>query len=193
MKRRILAVFTALLLVGLCGCRGGQKDDATTTAENSTTRALTPLTFTGFALRTDGYHEDADYPSVAIINSVSDLQKYYTANKDRYFLERRTPVPPNTAQGFLDAAERYDDAFFTAYTLVLILIEEGSGSVRHEVTKVVQNNAVTQITIRRDVPEIGTADMAEWHVFVELSNTEYNGSGIEVQFETGKLGQPTGS
>jgi hypothetical protein len=55
----------------------------------------------------------------------------------------------------------------------------------------VQNNSVTQITVRRDIPQMGTADMAEWHILVELNSDEYNGTDIDVTFETGKLGEPT--
>jgi len=190
MFKKIAAGLTAMLIICLCGCSNGQIDKTTIT-EESTTGVQIPLTFTGIAVRTNGYHEDAIYPAVTVINSKSGLEKYYSANRDRYFLEKRTPEPPDVGQGFLDAADKYDNAFFTNHVLVLILLEEGSGSIRHEVTKVDQNEMETDITIRRDVPYVQTEDMAEWHIFIELKSSEYNGSSINIKYITVKAGEPT--
>lgn len=188
MKRKMIAALTVLLLAGLGGCRGSH--DGATSKE--TTGGATPIGFTAMSIRTDGYHEDVQYPVITVITTKSQLNEYYAANTDKYFLERRIPVVPSTGQGFLDAADSYDDAFFKSHTLVLILIEEGSGSVRHEVTKVVQNSDTVDITVRRDVPRVGTADMAQWHIFVELDNTQYNAAKTHVDFETGTPGSSTG-
>ena len=50
-----------------------------------------------------------------------------------------------------------------------ILLEEGSGSVRHEVRCVVQTGDKNlAICVDRKVPEVGTDDMAQWHILIEM-------------------------
>ena len=68
-----------------------------------------------------------------------------------------------------EAVQRYDDAWFSSHTLLLAVLEEGSGSVRHTVTRVEKTapHAGT-VAIKRDVPEVGTCDMAYWHILIEL-------------------------
>ena len=51
----------------------------------------------------------------------------------------------------------------------MVLLEEGSGSVRHNVDNVKYgSDGKLYVSIRRDVPEVGTADMAEWHILIEM-------------------------
>ncbi len=119
-------------------------------------------------IRTDGYHENVSYPKAVIIRSVNEFKEYYEKNKELYNLERRTDIASDSTIGFLDACDRYDDEYFKGKILVLVLLEEGSGSNRHEVTGVcLDNKGKLQIKIETKVPEVGTCDMAEWHLFIE--------------------------
>jgi hypothetical protein len=61
----------------------------------------------------------------------------------------------------------YTDAFFASNFLVLVLLEEISGSYRHRVERIEESG---DIIITRLVPGIGTADMAQWHIIIELDN-----------------------
>lgn len=121
-----------------------------------------------------GYSEDRNYPYHVVIDSKKELEAYYEANKGRFDLERREVVHSETSIGFLDACDKYDDAYFERQNLVLIVLEEGSGSVRHEITDVRhaynENGAPIgwDITINRIVPETTTADLAQWHLFLEV-------------------------
>ena len=125
--------------------------------------------FSAQYVRTNGYHEDAQYPRVAVIRSVAELEAYYEANKDFYYLEKREDPASDSTIGFLDACEKYDDAYFEDQILILVLLEEGSGSIRHDVTAVtVDGDGNMTISINTIVPQAGTADMAEWHIFVEV-------------------------
>lgn len=121
--------------------------------------------------RTNGYHEGVEYPIVKIIRSVDELKAYYEANQGRYHLGRKDAAYANEPIGFLDACDRYDEAYFEEQMLILVLLEEGSGSVRHEVKSVelTEEDGKTQMTIRIDsiTPDICTDDMAEWHIFIE--------------------------
>jgi len=125
-------------------------------------------------IRTDGYSEDRVYPYHTVISSRAELDAYYEANKDIYNLARREAVYADSTIGFLDACDKYDDAYFERHNLVLIVLQEGSGSIRHEIVDVRahrdENGASLgwEITIHSIVPEVVTDDMAQWHLFLEV-------------------------
>ena len=66
------------------------------------------------------------------------------------------------------ALSDWDQAFFADHELVMILLEEGSGSIGHQVMAVLTGSDGVTVAIHRTVPEICTADMAAWLVLVEL-------------------------
>ena len=114
------------------------------------------------------------YPYCVVIDSKEELEAYYDANKEQFDLERKEKVYSDTTIGFLDACDKYDDAYFERQNLELILLQEGSGSVRHEITDVrryrLENGASDgwAITIKSKAPEVVTDDMAQWHLFLEV-------------------------
>lgn len=119
-------------------------------------------------IRTDGYHDGVRYPVVAVIHSVDELTAYYEANKDKYSLERRTgTIYSDSSIGFLDACDKYDEEYFEDQILLMVLLEEGSGSIRHKVTRVANGIDGITVDITTIVPEVGTCDMAEWHILIE--------------------------
>lgn len=119
-------------------------------------------------IRTDGYHEDVKYPVVRIICSADELKSYYNENKGIYNLERRKDPSSDSTIGFLDATDKYDDAYFENQILIMVLLEEGSGSNRHKVDYVKKGyDGKLYIDILSQHPEIGTCDMAEWHILIE--------------------------
>lgn len=119
-------------------------------------------------IRTHGGSEQITYPKAVVIHSLQELQAYYEANKETFHLERREDPASDSTVGFLDACDRYDDTYFETRVLILVLLEEGSGSIRHQVTSVVMDQTGTlNIQIAKKVPEVGTCDMAQWHLFVE--------------------------
>ena len=125
-------------------------------------------------IRTDGYSDDRSYPYHAVISSKAELEAYYEAYKDIYDLERREVVYSDTSIGFLDACDKYDDAYFERQNLVLIVLQEGSGSIRHGITDVRRHRLEDgasdgwAITIDSKAPEVVTDDMAQWHLFLEV-------------------------
>ena len=121
-------------------------------------------------IRTNGYSEGVLYPSVRIIDSLQELKDYYNTWHEVFDLERKETVYSDTTIGFLDACDQFDEAFFEDNYLIFVLLEEGSGSIRHEVRSVEQTeDKKISISIDRKVPEVGTDDMAEWHIILELS------------------------
>lgn len=156
--------------------RGGESTECKMWAEFTVTRVGdtsgdVKKTFIDFGtqyIRTNGYHEDVEYPVVKIIRPVDELNAYYNENKDRYDLERKDKVYSDTTIGFLDACDKYDAAYFEDQILVMVLLEEGSGSVRHNVDNVkTGSDGKLYVSIRTIVPEVGTDDMAEWHILIE--------------------------
>ena len=113
---------------------------------------VTALNFQCQYIRSDSYQSDAKYPQIQVIRSLQKLQDYCA---DTVLSE---------------ACTRYDEAFFAENYLVFVLLEEGSGSIRHHVEAVEQTpGKALRISILREVPELGTCDMAQWHVILELS------------------------
>lgn len=72
---------------------------------------------------------------------------------------------------YLSYGDKYDEEFFKTKALIVVELQETSGSVRNEVTKVVKNGEKITIGIKKTIPEIGTADMAQWAIYVEVDNS----------------------
>lgn len=131
--------------------------------------AADPVNYEAQYIRTNACHEGTEYPAVIIIRSVDELNAYYDANKGKFDLERHDKVYADTTIGFLDACDKYDEAYFENQILVMVLLEEGSGSNRHEVDSVkVGSDGRLYVGINSIVPETGTCDMAQWHILIEL-------------------------
>ena len=168
MKATVLAIFVALLslVFSLTACGSAESAGGT----NQSATAPEAYAFEAQYIRTNGGSDEASYPYHTVISSKAELDAYYEANKDLYDLERRETVYSDSTIGFLDACDKYDDAYFERQNLVLIVLQEGSGSIRHEITDVRRHmeNGGWDITIDRKVPEVGTDDMAQWHLFLEV-------------------------
>ena len=98
------------------------------------------------------------YPIYTVISSRNEFGQFsqYSANGSFW------------ATGFRNAVLKYTDEFFENNFLVIIVLEESSGSNRHEVVSVDING---DIVVKRLVPEIGTSDMATWNIIIELDNS----------------------
>ncbi len=156
--------------------RGGKRTECEMWAEFTVTRVgdtskdvkKSFIDFRTQYIRTDGYHEDVEYPVVRIIRSVDELNAYYNENKEKYSLERRNDHALDSTIGFLDACDKYNDEYFEKQILVMVLLEEGSGSTRHNVDNVkLGSDGKLYVSIRSIVPEVGSCDMAEWHILIE--------------------------
>lgn len=182
MMKRIYVFFLVLtLIISFTGCNKTvlevtkepasleiSQDDSINDSEAENT---TPIDFVAQYIRTDGYQDGAKYPKVEIIENKENLAAYYITYREIYNLERRDAVYSDTSIGFLDACDQYTEEFFQENYLIFVLLEEGSGSISHEVERLGLNDTQTRlrVDIHRDVPEVGTADMAEWHIILELN------------------------
>lgn len=161
MKRLLAIALCAAMLLSLYACKAGDSNVGT-------------ADFEAQYIRTNGGSENTKFPSAYIIRSAEQLASYYEKNKSVFDLERREQVYADTTIGFLDASEKYDESYFKDQILVLVLLEEGSGSIRHNVAKVERSeDGKLHMDIQKRVPEVGTEDMAQWHIFIEIGK-EYD-------------------
>lgn len=130
----LIIVITAFMLVA---CKKDEIEQLEVTLKESSGDEINTCPFNEQYIRVDGYVDGAIYPNVTVINNLDELNKYYEENKEIHDLERRNEVYTDTTIGFLDACDKYDEKYFSGdKSLILIGLEEGSGSIRHEVTEV---------------------------------------------------------
>lgn len=129
---------------------------------------MTSLEFAAQYIRTDGYDSSRKYPVITLVKSCSELGAYYDGQKGNYDFGSRETVYADSTISFNDAVSAYDKAFFEEKCLVLIVLEESSGSYRHNATDVVLESDVVTVIIQRNIPDICTCDMAQWHIIIEL-------------------------
>ena len=111
-------------------------------------------------IRTDNFGDYTSSPSVTVISSRSELEQY-----GAYPGAVRSGMYNSNAERFINAIQKYTDVFFQSKYLVIVSVVETSGSISHNVESIAENG---NIIIRRSVPEIGTSDMAQWEIIIEL-------------------------
>ena len=119
-----------------------------------------PIVYDAQYVRTDNFGDYSNSPSVTVISSRSALEQY---GAFQGAVRNGMYVYPSDA--FRNATQKYTDSFFQSKYLVVISVVETSGSISHNVESVADNG---NITVRRFVPEIGTSDMAQWEIIIEL-------------------------
>lgn len=141
-------------------------------------------------IRTGTQNYEGPFPAVAVIRSADELTAYYEANKDRFYLTRREDPASDTTIGYLDACDKYSEEFFDDHALVFVVLEEGSGSTRHNVETVkVDANGIMYVNILSVDPEVGTCDMAYWHIMSEVPKDKApeTGKDVVVYYNDGKI------
>ncbi len=100
-----------------------------------------------------GFRADFQNPSVTVIRTRLELDVY---------IDTFSSVD-------LQTFDRYDEAYFSERDLIVVLLEEGSGSIRHKVNTVYRDDTTGRwtIDIERIIPDTCTEDMAGWRIFVE--------------------------
>ena len=121
-------------------------------------------TFNAEYVRTNGYSPETEFPYTKLISSREELDRYVEENKDCYDFRAYKAYDSDEMYGFSAVIEKYDEKWFESHKLLMFVLEEGSGSNQHKVVNVSKDHA----DIQRIVPDIGTCDMAEWHILVEL-------------------------
>lgn len=167
--KKILTLIIAIITISLlAGC-------STYTYINSYPVSIDDLTVE--YIRTNGYYEDIEYPLVFVIKDKDQLESYFNEKKDKYNMES------DDEGSFSSRISKYDSSFFESNILIALLIEEPSGSIKHEVNSIEEENNTITFGITREVPEIGTTDMAQWHILISMPSHSYNNQDIDVDFD----------
>ena len=80
-------------------------------------------------------------------------------------------LPAEPSGRLREAADRYDAAWFGTHRLLLLRVTEPSGSNSHEVTGVRSDGETLTVDLTRILPEVGTCDMADWLLLIEVDGT----------------------
>jgi hypothetical protein len=123
--------------------------------------------------RSPYYNSSKEYPIITICKSKGDL-KEHEAKVKGLTVSKLCYVSENNDVNL----SKYNDEFFTKKALIVITLDESSGSVRHNVKKVVKDSNEITVAIERKVPELGTADMAEWNIYIELNAEDVDKNDI---------------
>ena len=118
------------------------------------------FSFTPHYIRT-GFDDKQSFPYAVMVDSSAELTSYYLTNKS----------PCGLGDSFKKAISTYDVEFFNSKVIVFVALMENSGSIKHEVKEVFMENDALVVNVERIVPEVGTDDMAGWHVILELDNS----------------------
>lgn len=70
---------------------------------------------------------------------------------------------------YADKIEPYPEGFFDNNIIIACLQHEGSGSVGHSLGNVIMQDNTLTVTINREVPYLGTCDMASWLCLIAVS------------------------
>ena len=148
--KRILCL---ALLCALCRAGGGAPATAPTAADPSATAAPTPpasravVYAAQWIVSHDFTVEDYDYPTIEFIRTTEEWEALN-----------------------IDCAT-FPPSFFRAHALLLVRLEESSGSIRHKVTEVTNDGNSLHISVQRFHPSVYTCDMAYWYLLLELPST----------------------
>ncbi|MBR4295328.1 MAG: hypothetical protein IKT56_00630 [Clostridia bacterium] len=180
MNKLFASVLILVCLLSFAACTPDEEINisAADTVKTEKTENQTQI-FPAQYIRTDGYVEGRDYPYTVNISSASELENYIEENGETYFLGHRNAPASDSTIGFSDATEKYDNYFFEENMLVMVILEEGSGSIRHELMGVTKDNI---ILIKRITPEAYTCDMAEWHIIIEMPRGRAEGVNFEAEY-----------
>ena len=167
MKKLLAYILIIVSLLSLASCsqsgrghgRGGDEsvksyNDTEWLNDIHTIENLPSVDFDAQYIRAGSKKELSAYPAVKIIRSANEMSRY---------LKKETHM----SDALVNACQKYDADYFKEQILIIVLLEEGSGSVRHEVEKVGANNGHAVIQIKSIAPEVGTCDMAWWHILIE--------------------------
>jgi len=122
-----------------------------------------------------GYPEEG-IEEIFWIESLSELETYVKEYEDIFNFDWDDP-------SFREHIEQYDEDFFAENHLFFVVVDEPSGSIRHGVEEITAEEDVLNIHMSRDIPDVGTWDMAAWHVVIELDKDAHDFDSVELILE----------
>lgn len=121
--------------------------------------------FTAKYIRIYRSYEDYFTPTAVVAENREQLDDALRSAAN----ENQTDVVPP------DDVAAYTDEWFCTHRLIVITLQESSGSYRHNVRKVTYTDDGAAIKISRSHPSVCTCDIAHWILFIELPDTRMHG------------------
>lgn len=118
------------------------------------------LDFEAFYIHTNQASPCDTYPAEHLIRTFDELLNFCNSRYQEQI----------TFEGINNYVYRYDESFFYENSLIVLMIEECSGSIRHNVVSVsMYHNNVVDVELERIVPEIDTDDLEFWYIIVQIN------------------------
>lgn len=105
-----------------------------------------------------GYNDHWSYPHIMAVNTLAEWESLYLG----------CSASSVSDGGFTEGLAALDEAFFAEQSLLILYLEEGSGSYRHRVDQVIAEDGTVTVTLTTLQPEIGTCDMAYWAILIPI-------------------------
>ena len=105
-----------------------------------------------------GSNGDGSYPYTKTVTTLAEWQSLYLGCFASLISD----------SGFTEGLAALDEAFFAEQSLLILYLEEGSGSIRHRVDQVIVEDGTVTVTLATLMPEIGTCDMAYWAILIPI-------------------------
>ncbi len=134
-----------------------------------TTLPQNPISFEVKTFSDDVYPPLESARKPIIIRSVEEKNAFLEEHKSR-FNNGFSGYGELIEGKFLPALAQYDESYFKGHSLVLLLVEEGSGSYSNTVTHVSCKDGAATVYLFHDTQEgyMVTDDMREWQYVIEL-------------------------
>ena len=117
------------------------------------------------------------YPAIRI--DTAEEMGAFIQQLDEYFYLTRGE------DSFEKAMEVYDNGFYDTHSLVIAYIPENSGSIRHRISSLKEDEQTISIEIEQIHPDICSADMAGWFMLYEMEDEKVDGRELVV-YQKGK-------
>ena len=147
-KSIVQCFILVLILLTFCFCTTTTTSTINDSVNLSSNNQIDPQQINVQYIRTQ-YRGGGSSPVIAIISSVNELGDYGI-----FDISGRST----------DTLRSYTAGFFADNFLIIIFVQESSGSIRHDVQSIDEHGI---IVINRLIPEIGTSDMAAWNIIIE--------------------------
>lgn len=109
------------------------------------------------------YSSQTPFPVIRF-DSKDELDGFIKEGRKAFYLDSDS----DQDYSFLKNTKEYTEEFFENKSVILISVNEPSGSIRHEVDSVTKRNGVAYVIMDRIVPEVCTDDMANWFITVAV-------------------------
>ncbi len=121
---------------------------------------------------------DYNSSAVLIMKSVEDVSDYKLAVREKLGVNAFY-LSTDIDMLFIN----YNKEYFASHILFVATLVERSGSIRHEVKNIHYSKSEMTVTILTTLPNMGTCDMAQWHLLIEVDRKKFNGDQAQLLVE----------